>query len=552
MENCTQQLSNEAVTINLLLTPLEVCHLRAASREDGLARAADSDAVWSAQCSRVFGGTDSLPCVRGPFGEDCGGSWLRAFSLWFAAATEVGLGPSARCLAPLPVAWIPVWCRLLRGISLLAPTVTQTLRPAAGPAAYAAVEEALGVSMAPAVAGLWRVFDGQEARLERGVAEELGLPCLGEGDEWAQGLFGGYAAYDHEVSTVLLPLRNAVRLTLFLQTRVAQLKEQHRTKLAFACSFNLSKIFFVDISSGAVHAWTRRPSPLMELAVPLSRTRAADCLLCVGLRVRMTGLQTAVHLNGQAGTAVRRLDNGRWQVTLEDGSDKTVKPENLEPLEDGEADGRALVQQESDGLLRWVAEFARRLHAGIYSRMPLRPESSPATSGICLFPVSGRELSRCVTRGVEVTASAVYMPEHQQGWTYSVTLRLQGTAEARGFEQCQLRAREWEIRTREEEAGGAREPERVQGEGVIGFFPIICDGGWRLDRESDPHGQYSGPPRFVDGPFRYQSCSGRRASMQAAFGGSLTFVPGTIKQPTGKPFQAKLLPFRLYVPDHIY
>ncbi|CAK0796695.1 unnamed protein product, partial [Prorocentrum cordatum] len=116
------------------------------------------------------------------------------------------------------------------------------------------------------------------------------------------------------------------------------------------------------------------------------------------------------------------------------------------------------------------------------------------------------------------------------------------------FETCQLSERHWEI----QEEG--REPDHVRGEGVIGLYPILADGGWILNRESDPYGQY-GPRRksgLQDGAFCYQSCSGRTASMRGTFGGEVTFVPGTRRRPTGEPFQARVQPFRLHVPEYMY
>ncbi|CAK0796697.1 unnamed protein product, partial [Prorocentrum cordatum] len=91
-----------------------------------------------------------------------------------------------------------------------------------------------------------------------------------------------------------------------------------------------------------------------------------------------------------------------------------------------------------------------------------------------------------------------------------------------------------------------------------------------LAQESDPYGQY-GPRRraglaglcpawaararksgLQDGAFCYQSCSGRTASMRGTFGGEVTFVPGTRRRPTGEPFQARVQPFRLHVPEYMY
>merc|ERR1712060_768501 len=119
-----------------------------------------------------------------------------------------------------------------------------------------------------------------------------------------------------------------------------------------------------------------------------------------------------------------------------------------------------------------------------------------------------------------------------------------GDESSRGYKSCQLTVRRWEIQTE------GQDKQHVRGEGVIGFFPILVDGGWMLNRESDPHGQYEGRSRGLQpGPFSYQSCSGRSASMRGSFGGDLTMVPGTIRKSTGQPFQALVKPFQLVVPE---
>eukprot|EP00434_Breviolum_minutum_P042580 symbB.v1.2.037906.t1/scaffold5733.1/size24139/2 len=198
-----------------------------------------------------------------------------------------------------------------------------------------------------------------------------------------------------------------------------------------------------------------------------------------------------------------------------------------------------------DGFLRWFEEYARRLEKNYYAIDYLRPEEAPMQCGISLFPNMSPELTVCVTQGVEVRASSIYMPEHSAGWTYSIAIRLVGTKEERGFEKCQLVSRHWEI------AEEGYEPERIDGDGVIGLFPILVDGGWLRNNESDPHGQY-GIRGKADGFFRYQSCSGRNATMRGWFGGAMTFVPGTRRRPEGPPFRVKVERFQLRVPEFLY
>jgi len=229
---------------------------------------------------------------------------------------------------------------------------------------------------------------------------------------------------------------------------------------------------------------------------------------------------------------------------MEDGSDVVhlLKPENLASL----TAEQPWQEESSDGLVRWFECYVRRLEDGVYGRNALVPEGGSATAGINLFPISGPKLSRCVTRNVEVTAASIFMPEQEKGWTYSITFQLVGDPSEWGFETCQLQVRTWII---QEEGKSAQ---HVNGEGVIGLFPILKEGGWLLNSESDPHGQYSQKRGFVPGPFRYQSASGRMAGGRGSFGGHVTFFPGTVKKPTGPPFQVKVPTFQLRVPKYNY
>lgn len=197
------------------------------------------------------------------------------------------------------------------------------------------------------------------------------------------------------------------------------------------------------------------------------------------------------------------------------------------------------------GFLQWFQEYVRRLNDGVYAPGELHPESGPSTLGIRLFPMHGPAFSIAITRGVECTGSSIYMSGGSQGWTYSISFRLVGTAAERGFQTCQLYKRKWMI---QEDGMPARE---VEGEGVVGLFPILTDGGWILNRESDPHGQYSMQQGVVSGAFRYQSCSGRFSgeTAQGSFAGTLEFHPGTKRNPTGQPFYVNLERFRLDMPE---
>mmetsp|Transcript_88684 Transcript_88684/g.246278 ORF Transcript_88684/g.246278 Transcript_88684/m.246278 type:complete len:553 (+) Transcript_88684:94-1752(+) len=532
---------HQALQVLLFLSPRCATLVQATSRSGALAKAAASETLWAAHACKFFGLTSASDC-QGPEGEHCNSSWARAFALWHAAAPEASFDAltQAHVQGPLRARWIAVWGQIRRWLAGRAPEVAHTLRPPVRSASLAALAECDLADAQPAVLGLWGVHDGQDSGLDGQIAARFGMRGLEREDEWSLGLLGGYSAYDHEVSNVLLPLHAALKLTAFVWERLGPPSPEHKAKMAFACSHNLNKIFFVDVCDGTVWAWTRQNRSLFELAVPSSGT------LAEGSRVRLLGLKSRPELNERVGILASFDDaKERWLVRMEDGSGvHLLKQENIQ-LEATQKQPLA-----ADGLLRWFEEFARRLGEGMYEVLPLRPDQVTATHstrGICLFPVSGPEVSRCVTRGVEISASCVYMPEHpQNGWTYSIAFRLVDSASERGYKTCQLHMRHWII----QEEG--RDPEHVRGEGVVGFYPVLDDGGWLLNRESDPNQQYFRQHGFVEGPFRYQSCSGRSRSMRGFFSGDLTFIPGTIRQPTGPPFQARLERFRLCVPQYIF
>ena len=210
-----------------------------------------------------------------------------------------------------------------------------------------------------------------------------------------------------------------------------------------------------------------------------------------------------------------------------------------------------------DDFLLWLEEYANRLtrkeiDEGIMGSHPLDPKgitlyprwiptpSSPSPPPA--VPLSSNTIPRCshaVTRGVQVIASALYVPQanDQFGFIYSIRIRLLRpndsnavdgylTPEERGFDTCQLRSRHWQICNTE-----TGETNDVHGQGVIGMYPILEDGG------------YTDGGERLDGIFQYQSCTG--PMRKGYFQGSLEFVPGRIDSPTGPPFQVELKPFLL-------
>jgi len=100
---------------------------------------------------------------------------------------------------------------------------------------------------------------------------------------------------------------------------------------------------------------------------------------------------------------------------------------------------------------------------------------------------------------------------------YSIRIRLLSSTEEgymspaeRGFDYCQLATRHWRIHN--DDTG---EVDRVDGDGVIGMYPILVEGGYWENRN-----------RFR-GTFAYQSCTSAFMKL-GSFRGHLTFVPVTL------------------------
>lgn len=122
-----------------------------------------------------------------------------------------------------------------------------------------------------------------------------------------------------------------------------------------------------------------------------------------------------------------------------------------------------------------------------------------------------------VTHGVRIKASALFMPEHPQCFTYSLRMSLV-EGEHPDWEECQLFARDI-VLSNEPSDGTA--PRVVHGEGVIGQHPVLSDAGYiNADRHDYDTGQVE------DGEFVYQSCSGYLGADGGFFEGHLDFVPG--------------------------
>ncbi|WOL04131.1 hypothetical protein Cni_G12852 [Canna indica] len=184
-----------------------------------------------------------------------------------------------------------------------------------------------------------------------------------------------------------------------------------------------------------------------------------------------------------------------------------------------------------DAFLLWLEEHSRRLQSGMIKTRKIRNRRS-----ICLFPEIPPYCSVAVTNGVQVRASAVFVPEasnpkdegeEKYYYTYSIRMSLLPDGcmlDGVYYSSCQLYSRHWLIRSKDVVVSD------VSGEAVIGKYPLL----------------FPGEEEFV-----YQSCTpipGAPGSVE----GSFTFVPGRLSKPEGRHFDVKVAPFSLEEPEYIF
>ena len=95
------------------------------------------------------------------------------------------------------------------------------------------------------------------------------------------------------------------------------------------------------------------------------------------------------------------------------------------------------------------------------------------------------------------------------------------------------------------------------GDGVVGKFPVLRDGGWRDDAQVGPmslgFADAVQEGEDCDGEFVYQSFSGPMTSHQGgSFEGVLEFHPGDAANPTGPKFDVVCPKFLLKCPAFLF
>lgn len=202
------------------------------------------------------------------------------------------------------------------------------------------------------------------------------------------------------------------------------------------------------------------------------------------------------------------------------------------------------------GILSYFQTYIDRLEEGYYSTRHIIPGHLPSR-GISLYPDAGPLVSCALTRGIEVRASARWLPGFDEGlnFGYSIRIRLIPDTEKAGS-TCQLVARHWAF------IDGHGSIRRVDGEAVVGKQPLFfCEEGKGGYEDLGPSGTLQ---RYTNATFEYQSQSGPvegtsvEDTGQASVQGTFSFVPGSITSPTGPVFHVTVARFPLMVQFPFY
>ena len=215
---------------------------------------------------------------------------------------------------------------------------------------------------------------------------------------------------------------------------------------------------------------------------------------------------------------------------------------------------QACLSAGEDDVLDWFNEYTMRLESGFYQVGSILGQASVHgdNNAILHYPQTiGRGATRTVTRGIEVVASAVYSPFTKSmgfSFVYSIRIRLlepndDGYDENRGFESCQLKSRHWRLLNQEGRT------EHVDGDGLVGFYPLLREGSHRADSGGSSTSVMAGQG-VPSGSFVYESCT---SDSETSFGGYMLFVPGSLAEPTGPAFQVHLDSFPMDTnPEYMY
>lgn len=185
------------------------------------------------------------------------------------------------------------------------------------------------------------------------------------------------------------------------------------------------------------------------------------------------------------------------------------------------------------GLLDWFEEYASLLSTDTFRIAPvLELPQTTGEPGINLYPITPPRFGEAVTHGVCVRAGSLFIPElsrpSEYWFSYSMRMHIpESSSSAAPPAGCQLLSRHLIF----DKGVRGVPPQIVDGEAVIGMHPLLK----------------VGEPEFV-----YQSCTSAPAAANWDYpptvSGSFRFVPGSIENPTGPPFDVSIPLIELNMP----
>lgn len=445
----TEALGNEelASVLGLLVAPEDLAAAACAGR--ALRDATYAAPAWQRHCAERF-------CIASPAQVPTGHAGAEpvthceAFRAWSDAFADVPPQELSRALR--------AWRSLESSLASALPGAAASLAEGASAADVDHAESLIGKPLPASLRAILRVHNGQDLDFDRRVMLDDGGHRTEPDESMFHGMFGGYSFYNHVVNVRMLSLESAMTWTQNLrQYRIVHPRDQ----LVFAISFNLNKIFVVELATGSIRV--------------LGKDR-------------------------------------RWMPAA---------PPDPSP-------------GDNDGVLRWLEEYASRLSRGVYA-----VEKVEGFEYLSIFASEGTQSSVAVTRGVQVEARSLFVPEQSTPsddfFTYSIRFSLLGEEEQRAawpatagpprfLREVQLRSRHWLI------ADNTGHAEEVRGEAVVGAYPILHSG---------------------ETPFVYQSCTGVHGT-PGSMEGDFAFVEGTLAEPQSADFDVLCAPFTLERPVFIY
>ena len=313
------------------------------------------------------------------------------------------------------------------------------------------------------------------------------------------GLLGGYCVYDVEINTRLLSLANSYR---FMQL-VRKARNRSGAKgldLPLTCSADMrDSSIYINAKTGKVWSYVRDQSGQKS-----------------GIFAHPPGMDVVDWFEEFS----RRVGFGIYAVEREEMSDWSLD----------------LRQQLGDWRPTYLCQFPALSRAALIEAPDPTARDAIERQEVTMYEAISKN-------AVRVGVSTVYIPFNDM-WTYRVRMSLLSIAEQesrwmddnpseesrlanpfRPVKEVQLTRRLWIIT----DADGHEE--RVEGEAVIGQYPILEPGGR---------------------PFSYQSQTNLPGGGPGTMSGGFYFVEGTIERPTGSEFFAKCPYFMLTRPRFMF